>query len=378
MGNSKPPEEREAYVALNMMEGVGPVTVKSLVAAFGSAGAIFAVSERELSEAPGVGKAMAERLAAQRAKINPSSEIERAAKLGVKLVTRVDPEYPEALAKIHDPPLALYVKGDLTRRDGRAISVVGTRHATIYGRDTAERLSFRLSCAGFTIVSGLARGIDTAAHRGALKAKGRTIAVTGGGIDKPYPPENFGLAEEIAASGAVATEFPIGREPDRTTFPTRNRIISGMAMGVLVVEAGAASGAMITVNQALDQGRAVFAVPGRIDSPASRGAHQLIKNGARLVEDIDDVLQEFEYLFPPDKPEKKPADIGAEPAMSDEEKAIARALEENDEMDVDSLGRETGLPPANINAVLLGMEIKRMARMLPGRRVRLGQALKRI
>lgn len=361
-------DEREAYVALNMMEGVGPVSVRALATALGSPQAIFKASKTELLKAPDVGAAVIEKILVQRRQAHPEREIGRAEKLGARIITPVDPEYPKLLLKIHDPPLALYVLGRIEPGDSRAISVVGTRHTTIYGRETCERLSFQLAKAGFAVISGLARGIDTAAHRGALKSGGRTLAVLGGALDCIYPVENEGLAREIAGHGAVLSEFPLGRQPDRTTFPMRNRIISGMSMGVLVVEAGLSSGAMITVTQALDQGRSVFAVPGRIDSPASKGCHQLIKTGARLVESVDDILEEFEFLIPPgDRPPKSAQAEGAPHVnLSPEEALVTRALEDG-EMDLDTLTRATGLDAAHISVLALSLEMKRVARMRPGR-----------
>ena len=368
-------DEKAAYIALNLMEGVGPVTVRVLVKVLGSARAIFECAPGALLSAEGVNRQAAGRLAAQRGQVDARPEMERAFEAGIGILTPADPEYPKPLAQIHDPPLALYVRGSLAPEDRRSIGVVGTRHASVYGRETAERLSMGLTKAGFVVVSGLARGIDTAAHRGALKAGGRTLAVIGSGLDCLYPPENRGLAEEIASGhGAVLSEFPMGRKPDKTTFPMRNRIISGLAMGVLVVEANVTSGAFHTVNQALDQGRSVFAVPGRIDSPGARGPHQLIKSGARLVEDVDDILQEFEFLIPPGRANGKRADEERpRPALMPDEERIAGALEDEGEIDLDQLCRLTGLGAARVGALLIGLEMKRVVRLLPGRRVELAR-----
>ncbi len=361
--------EREAYIALNMMEDVGPVTVRAAVSALGSASAIFDAPEQEIFRALGGSKGTAGRIVEQRRTIRVDKELKKAEKIGARIIAQNDKEYPDPLSHIHDPPLALYVLGRIEPRDKRSIAVVGSRRATHYGRESAERLSFQLAQAGFTVASGLARGIDSAAHRGALKGKGRTLAVLGGALDALYPPENEGLAKEIAENGAVLSEFPLGRQPDKTTFPMRNRIISGLSMGVLVVEAGLKSGALITVNQALDQGRTVFAVPGRIDSPASAGSHQILKEGARLVESVDDVLAEFEYLFPP-RPATRKTDavVRERPDCSPDELSVLAALEDG-ETDVDSLIRTTGLKASTMSSVLLGLEMKRLARMLPGRMV---------
>lgn len=364
--------EREAYIALNMMESIGPVGTRALVSLLGAPQSVFEAAPEKLLAAQGIGKGTVENIIAQRNNARPGEEIRRAAAMGAAIITPADGDYPKSLAQIHDPPLALYAVGSLTASDRRAIGIVGSRRTTIYGRETAESLAYQLAHAGFTVVSGLARGIDTAAHRGALKAGGRTLAVLGGGLDCVYPPENKPLAREIARSGAVLSEFPLGRKPDKTTFPIRNRIISGLSMGVVVVEAGLTSGALITANQALEQGRCVFAVPGRIDSPASKGTHLLIKNGARLVENADDILQEFEFLIP----RSSPADsAGAAPdnflpPLDDDEKKIVRCLGEG-EKNVDELIRGTGIGADRFGAVLLALEMKRIVRLQPGRMIHL-------
>jgi DNA processing protein len=343
--------------------------VRSLSALLGSPQAIFTAEREKLSQAEGIGPAIVEKIIAQRSSINPAEELKRAAKLKAQILTPLDEDYPKPLLQIHDPPLALYVRGKLLPTDQHAIGVVGSRRTTIYGRETAESLGYQLAHAGFTVVSGLARGIDTFAHRGALKANGRTLAVLGGGIDEVYPPENIKLADEIAASGAVISEFPIGKQPDKTTFPIRNRIVSGLSMGVVVVEADLTSGALITANQALEQGRSVFAVPGRVDSPASKGTHMLIKTGARLVENVDDILQEFEFLIPRPKPGESP-DKGLFPPLNDEEKKIVQLLEEG-EQNVDEVIRKTGINAGRFSVVLLGLEMKRLVRLYPGRMISL-------
>lgn len=372
---------REAYIALNMMEDIGPVGVRALTAALGSPQAIFTAEREKLLEAPGLGRAVVEKILAQRRAMDPAEELKRAAGLGIAIITPADQDYPRPLAQIHDPPLALYVQGGLRPGDQRAIGVVGSRRTTLYGREMAESLAYQLAHAGFTVVSGLARGIDTFAHRGALKARGRTLAVLGGGLDCVYPPENQPLAKEIAEKGAVLSEFPLGKQPDKTTFPIRNRIISGLAMGVVVVEADLTSGALITANQALEQGRQVFAVPGRADSPASKGAHKLIKNGARLVESVDDILQEFEFLIPPAARQKSSAGpenglSGAAPdlfpPLSDEEKKIVQALEDG-EKNADEVIRATGLRADRFGALLLGLEMKRVVKLQPGRMIHLSR-----
>lgn len=359
--------EREAYIVLNRIEDIGPVTVRTLAHQFGSVAAILEASEADLTAVPGVGPETAWTIVKGRNSFAVEAELERAEAEGVRIVTPVDEEYPAPLREIHDPPLALYVRGTLQSRDVHALGVVGTRRPSHYGRACAETLASQLVRTGWVVVSGLAVGIDTAAHRGALKAGGRTLAVLGAGLDHLFPPENRELADQISQQGAVLTEYPFGRPPDRTTFPVRNRIISGLSRGVLVVEAGETSGALHTAHQALEQGRTVFAVPGRIDSPTARGTHRLIKQGAKLVEHVDDILQEFEFLLPPHD-RRRLQSPSPSPPLTEEEQRFVQALEDG-EQDVDTLIRKTGIPAAAVQAMLVGLEMKRVIRMLPGRRV---------
>ena len=360
--------ERDAYIALNMMEKIGPVTVRSLVEHLGSAAAIFAADRKSLMAARGVGPELAEAILRQREMIDWEGECERAEKAAVRILVQGEPDYPQDLAAIHDPPLALYVKGRLAARDRHAVAVVGTRRPTYYGRSVASKLAADLAHVGFVVVSGLAEGIDTAAHESALTAKGRTIAVLGSGLDCLYPPSNAALAERISDSGAVLTELPFGRRPDKTTFPMRNRIISGLSMGVVVVEAGRDSGAMITARQAAEQGRTVFAVPGRIDSPTAKGTHQLLREGAVLVESVDDILREFESLFVPRQPTAAVAPQPSALSLTAEEQKLVDLLEDG-ELDIDALIRDSNLSPATVSGLLIGLEIKKIVRMLPGRKV---------
>jgi DNA processing protein len=360
--------DREALIALNMMQGVGPVTVRELVKGLGSAAAIWTVSARELLAIPGAGSNIVGKILDQRSRTDPTKEIEAARQAGIRIVVDGDPDYPEGLRTLHDPPLALYVRGALQPQDRHSVALVGSRKATHYGRLVAERLGFDLAQAGFCVVSGLARGIDTAAHQGALKAKGRTVAVLGGAQDCLYPPENKPLADQMAEEGAVLSEFPMGREPDRTTFPMRNRIVSGMSLGVVVVEANLTSGAMITANQALEQGKPVFAVPGRIDSDASRGCHALIRSGAQLVESVEDILVEFEQLLPRVAGGSGRGGPGVSPRLSDEERRVLDAFDDSGEADPDELVRQVGLGAAQVSSILLMLEMKRLVRQAPGRR----------
>lgn len=359
--------EREAYILLNMMDGIGPVRVRALVDQLGSVSAIVDADVDVLRQAKSVGEELARSIMEQVQRLDPAEEESKAEALGARLVTPVDPEYPASLRDIYSPPLALYVQGALEAKDKHAIALIGSRRTTHYGRQVADRLGYQLARCGYVVVSGLARGIDAAAHEGALKGGGRTIGVLGGGLDRFYPPENKPLAEKMIEQGAVISEFPLGREPDRATFPQRNRIVSGLSLGVVVVEAGAKSGALHTVDDALEQGRAVFAVPGRIDSATSRGAHRLIKNGAKLVEDVDDILAEFEFLVPPEK-QRAESHLPERPEvrLTTEEQDVVRALWKG-ELDVDTLAREAKLNTARISSLLIGLEMKRVIRMLPGR-----------
>jgi len=362
-------DEREAYIALNMMEKVGPVGVKSLVERLGSARAIFDCSPSAMQGIRGIGSASIATILDQRDSVDWAGEVERSATLGARIVARIDEEYPAQLREIHDPPLALYVRGTLESRDRHCIAVVGTRRPTHYGRETATDLSFQLARHGFTVASGLATGIDTCAHEATVRAQGRTVAVMGSGLDRMFPEQNAGLADEITRHGAVISEFPLGRQPDKTTFPMRNRIVSGLAMGVLVVEAGRKSGALITASQALQQGRSVFAVPGRIDSRASRGTNELIRGGAALVRGVEDILAEYEFILSPSVGAPLPESGGRKRGpreLSPEEERIISVLN-GGECAVDSLIRESGLAPARIGSLLLQMEMKHLVRMLPGR-----------
>jgi DNA processing protein len=364
-------DSRQAYIALNMMQGIGPVRVRTLVAALGSPEAVLAADREALLAVVGVGADTVSKIVDQRARIDVAREEEQAGALGARLVTPVDAEYPKRLLQIYDPPMALYVQGTLQARDEHGVALVGSRRTSHYGLETAERLAFRLAENGVTVVSGLARGIDTAAHRGALKGRGRTVAVLGGGLDCLFPPENAGLAKEISGQGSVMSEYLMGRQPDKTTFPVRNRIVSGLSLGVVVVEADVTSGAMITANQAMEQGRTVFAVPGRIDSIGARGPHKLIKSGARLVESVDDILEELETLLPkaPARPAAEAGTGGSGPRFTPEENTLLALIEPEGELDVDGLIRGSGFKASEVSVLLLGLEMKRAVKMLPGQRV---------
>jgi DNA processing protein len=358
---------RDAYIALNLIEGVGPVRVRGLLEQFGTPETILAAPRAELERVEGVGPEVAGNISRWRETVDLAGELERIEKAGVRVVTGDDPDYPKNLAEIHDPPLALYVKGTLSDRDTLSIGMVGSRRTTLYGQEMARKLAYQLARVGVTVVSGLARGIDTHSHKGALQAKGRTVAVLGCGVDVVYPAENKDLYEQIIATGgAVVSEFPMGMKPDRQSFPMRNRLISGWSLGVVIVEANAKSGALITANFAGEQGRHVFAVPGRADSPLSKGSHRLIKDGAKLTEDVDDILSEFEYLLPPAKRTAKVAEAGPTLKVSELEAKVLAALGD-EETTVDEVIQRSGLTSACVSATLLALEMKRLVRQFPGR-----------
>lgn len=362
--------EREALIALNMVDGIGPVRVRELMEVLGSAAAILQADVEEWVRAKGVGRVLAEKLRGRLRDLDVDAEVRRAERCGAEIITCIDEAYPTALKTIHDPPLALYVKGTLRPQDVHAIAVVGSRRCTHYGTQVADRLSFQLAKQGYTVVSGLARGIDAAAHQGAMKGGGRTLAVLGTGIDQVYPAEHLKLAELIAGQGAVISEFPVGFKPTRQSFPQRNRIVAGLSKGCLVAEAARGSGAMMTVDFATEQGRLIFAVPGRIDNPSAGGCNGLIKNGAKLVEDVDDILEEFEYLISP-KPEGREDPVHAKPQvqMNENEAAVLNSLG-REEVTQDEVIRGTGLSASVVATALLTLEMKRQVKSLPGRKVR--------
>lgn len=355
---------------MNRVQGLGAITVKRMLERFGSLPCVFDCSEADLMTVPGVGAEKARVFCEQLKRVRADDELEYASRKGVKLVTWADEGYPALLKQIADPPLVLYVAGSAGALDRPAVAIVGTRHPTVYGRETARRFGYQLAAAGYTVVSGLAVGIDTEAHAGALQAQGRTAAVLGGALDCLFPRENQQLARDIAQKeGAVVSEYPFGRQPDKQTFPMRNRIVSGLCKGVLVVEAPLNSGTLITADQALDQNRTVMVVPGRIDTPASQGCHALIRSGARLVTTADEVIEEMQDLMAGARRAPAPAG-GAEPAppeaalSADERRVLALIGPEGST--ADALVRESGLDAGQVSALLVGLQIKRLTRLLPG------------
>jgi DNA processing protein len=359
----------ESYVALNLIEHVGPILLKRLLDAFGEPQKILSASRKELLRVQGVGEVVADSISNWEQSADLQGELKRIRDANVRVLSWADAEYPENLRTIADPPIVLYVKGKLEPRDKNAIAIVGSRMATLYGQETARQLGYQLAYAGFTVVSGGARGIDTMAHQGALAAKGRTLCVLGTGIDIVFPPENDALFEKIVETGgALMTQFPFGRQGDTQSFPIRNRIVSGLSLGLVVVEADVNSGAMITAAMAADQGRQVYAVPGRIDTPRSRGCHKLIKNGAKLVENSEDILCDFEYLLPTATRSqgKAGAKTTGSPLTELERKILDAIGDEEAEMDI--VTRQTQLTTAQVSATLCALEMKRLVKQLPGKR----------
>jgi DNA processing protein len=362
-------DTRESLVALNMIGHVGPVRLRQLLDHFGEPQAILRASRSQLRQVPGIGEDTAESIACWESTVDLPGELQRIAQFGCRVIISSDPEYPPLLKEIYDPPIVLYAKGTLKPEDRNAVAMVGSRLTTPYGNEVARRLAYQLAYVGVTVVSGGARGIDTFAHQGALSAKGRTIAVLGTGINLVVPSENGPLFDRIVEQGgALLTQFPFNRPGDKQSFPIRNRIVAGMTLGTVVVEANLTSGSLITANFATEYGRQVFAVPGRIDSPRSKGCHDLIKKGAKLCEDAEDVLSEFEYLFPPSNKAPSPAETGVLPALvlsANEQKAYDTLGKE--EISIDEVIRRSGLPSSAASVALLSLEMKKLVRQLPGK-----------
>lgn len=367
----------EKWLKLINADGVGPVTFRKLISHFKTIDYVLGASVSELAKVDGIGFKTAERIAVTADKFNTCAELELAEKLGVWLVTLADERYPSLLTRTYDPPPVLYIKGTLGTSDNLAISIVGSRRCSLYGQEQASQFAHFLASAGFTICSGMARGIDTAAHTGALSVGGRTIAVQGCGLANIFPPENKKLFELISNSGACISELPLQYEPLAENFPPRNRIIAGLSLGTIVVEAAPRSGALITATAALENNREVMAVPGKIDSPLSKGAHQLIKQGAKLVESVEDVMEALGYIGErlqghvkasaakaSEKMEKPLFDI-KELKLSADEKVIYECLS-REPVHIEEIIAGTNLTPGGINAGLISLRLKGLIKQLPG------------
>jgi DNA processing protein len=366
------------WVALKWVEGVGNVGFKALLEAFGTPQKVFEAPLSMIKAVPGIGDKTAPQIKSFKDWKKVEKELEFADRTCVSIVTSQDPLYPSQLLSTYDYPAFLYVKGHL-KEDDVNVAVVGSRTASTYGKFTTERLCRELVLRGITVISGLARGIDSAAHRGALSGKGRTIAVLGCGLDVVYPPENEKLFTEISLQGALISEFPFGTPPNAPNFPARNRIISGISLGVVVVEASEKSGSLITARIALEQGREVFAVPGSIDSSGSRGTNKLIKQGAKLIENVEDILEEIlpqvtsaPKVVKPDQRQKQPDDqqkiLTSSPdlVLKETEKTVWQVLSQKP-VHIDQIITSTGLTAHEVLVILLNLELQGLIEQKPGK-----------
>lgn len=362
-------EEKIDWVRLNLINGLGPRLRRELLTQFQSPTAILQASKNELMVVPGIGNHLAESIVHSHNRLEAVAELEKSRRHGFEVLAEYEQRYPKSLLQIPDPPGVLSMHGELLETDCLAIAIVGTRHASRYGLAQTQKLAFGLAQAGFTIVSGLARGVDTAAHEAALDSGGRTIAVLGSGLLQLYPPENKNLAARIAESGAVLSEYGIEHKPKSSTFPQRNRIITGLSLGAIVIEASQRSGALISARHAVEQDREVFAVPGRVDSRTSTGCHALIREGAKLVECIDDVIEELGPLA-----ERVTNEAGqevqhpAELQLNEQEKAVLGAVDD-DTVSIDSIVHRTKLPVSRVLSTLSVLEMKRLIHRVSGTRV---------
>lgn len=354
--------ELEAFAILASMPGLGASKIRQLVDRFGCAVAAVDAPAAAIASISGCEKAAAHWNRWQRDHAW-KKDLDLAAKLGARLIPFTSPAFPKALRNIADHPALLYVRGDLRPQDQQSIAVVGTRAPTIYGHEMAEHIAQQLAAAGFTVVSGLARGVDTAAHRGALRA-GRTLAIIGSGLANIYPAENRGLADEIAHTGALISEFPMDTPPDRQNFPQRNRIVSGLTLGTLLIEAPTKSGAMITMERAWSQERKLFALPGRADSDSFRGNHLLIKQGkAALIESAADIIAHFQEFFPVARYQLPPPQA----SLFDAEEAALLAAMPNEELTLEALAAATQLPISQLLRILMGLMLKKAVKEFPGK-----------
>ena len=353
------------WLALSFIDGLGTISYRNLIRKFHSPDRVFKASVRDLEGVRGLKPGVTKEIKGFNQVARVKHELELMRKHQITLVSFLDENYPSNLLNIYDPPPFLYVKGELRKEDKVAVAVVGSRFASHYGKLITERISQDLALEGVTVVSGMARGIDASAHRGALSVKGRTIAVLGCGIDINYPAENRKLKEEIASHGAIVSEFHMSTPPASSHFPVRNRVISGLSLGVVVIEASHRSGSLITARLALEQGRDVFAVPGSIDSLRSRGTHKLIKEGAKLVEDAQDIFTE---LIPQIRgctqlasPQQDKSEL-----LSEEARHILELLE-GGQLQIDKIIAGTGLPSNQVSSTLLDLELSGLIRQLPGK-----------
>jgi DNA processing protein len=349
-------KDRAYWLGFHLIPSIGAASLARLIEAFGNLETAWRASLSDL-QAAGITKRGASSLVEHRDRIDLELEWQKVEKAGANILTLADDGYPNLLREIPSPPPVLYIKGELTAEDETAIGVVGTRRATRYGRDMTHRLSSGLARAGVTIISGLARGIDGIAHNAALENEGRTLAVLGCGVDQLYPPEHRKLSERIQSQGALVSEFPLGTRPEARNFPIRNRLISGLSLGVLVIEAPRKSGALITTSFAADQGRTVFAVPGSALSPASEGTLQLLRDGAALAVDASDILNELNL-------ERRQAAVETRrmlPEASGDERQVLELLQ-GEPRHIDEIAIDTGINISQLSAMLLQMQLKGLVR----------------
>jgi DNA processing protein len=358
-------DEKCGWLALQMTPGLGNVACKNLIDKFDTPEEIFRASLSELAAVEGVRNEAARNIVNLKLPADPSEELRRVEECGARIIPFLDPGYPIALREIHDPPILLYLKGKNIPQKAIFIGIVGSRNPTHYGIKSAEEIGQGLGRRGLGVVSGMARGIDSAAHWGCLAGRGFTIAVLGTGIDIIYPASNKKLADKIMRQGSLISEFPLGTPPEPKNFPIRNRIISGLTKGVVVVEATKKSGSLITASLALEQGREVFAVPGNIHSFKSKGCHFLIKQGARLIENSDDILDELglNYDYAPKTDTFKEGPL---PHMDDSEKAVLDLIGDYP-LHIDEISRQGNLPPGKAASILMRMELKGIIKQLPGK-----------
>jgi DNA processing protein len=358
-----------AEVRLSLVMGIGPRLRQNLLARFGSIAAVLRADRDELCQVDRIGPKLAVEIVEAPDEAHAARQMDEAARNGIEVLTLSDSRYPRLLREIHDPPAVLYMRGELVAADQLAVAIVGTRHASRYGLKCAEELAAALARAGFTVVSGLARGIDAAAHRGALRGDGRTIAVLGGGLLELYPPEHRDLAEEVVQRGCLMSEAPPRMKPLSGSFPQRNRIISGLSLGTVVVEAADQSGALITARHAGEQGREVFAVPGPIDSRLSRGCHRLIQDRAKLVSCVDDIIEELGYLAEGIQHDKgSEIRSAAELQLSDLERQVLQAVATAPTL-IDDVVAASGLPVPRVLATISVLEMRRLIRRTSGTHV---------
>lgn len=356
-------------LALSQLSGIGNVTYKRLIGHFGSAREIFEAGERRLGEIPWIGKEKIKAIVSFNGWESIREKIKEVEEKGAAILSLEDEGYPERLKKIHDAPPVLYIKGSFTEKDQFSIAVVGSRHASSYGSISAEKIASGLAEKGITVVSGMARGIDSKAHRAAITAGGRTIAVLGSGIDVIYPPEGRNLYEDIVKQGIVISEFPPGTRPEPSNFPRRNRIISGLSVGVVIVEASETSGALITAKLAIGQEREVYAVPGNINAVRSKGTNELIKKGARLVDNAEDIIDDLKFVLGNDsfldsvQRERRHLD---DESLTDEEKKVMEILSEKP-VHIDIVIDETGFKSEVVSRILLDLELKGFLKQIPGK-----------